>query len=189
MIIMKKFTSHKKEITNNLNKQDVIKFDSDNLKVITYKNDNIHKTTDKVVILPYFIEEGCLFLQHKKILNYEYVFKNTIDFKNIKQFITTIKHPLINDNPTLSVRHCLSNYGIILSDLYDIKPISTHFIDENQTGKYYLYIIDLYNKDYRLIKSDKDDIIKIDFSSIDDIRIVDIVTEYLLLKLKIELKL
>jgi hypothetical protein len=186
---MDKFSNYKKKDIKN-NKKDVeIIYDSDILKVIPYKDRDVYKTIDFVSILPYFIEDGCFFLQHKEVINYEYILKDTIDFRNIKQFITVMKHPLINDNPTLSVRHCLSNYGIILGDLYDLKPITTLFIDENQTGKYYLYLLELYSKDYRIIKSDKNDIVKIDFSNIDDLRVIDIVTDYLITKLKIEIKI
>lgn len=184
--MMDKFTKYKKT-SDQITDDEDIRYNDDYIKIIGTGDDMIIDSKDTVAILPYFFDESFVLLQHKTNPNYVYKLKNSHDYKDIKEFVGVIREP-IEKEPILTVKQCMTRNGIILSDLYKIEPLAVFFKNEHQTSRYFLYLLELYTNDYRMIKNNESNIIRVDLGSIDDLRIVDLVTYYLIEELNKSIK-
>lgn len=186
--MMQKFSSidkkEKKKTVDN-------KYQGKDLNIIEYNNWDIITGKDKIAILPYLKDDGYILLMYENIPTYHYKYKEIDGYKDVFNFLTTIKGDIKNNEPQQSVRNILSEKcGIFLSNNYPITIDKKLFKDEKNTGQYYISLLELNFNDFKqgpLKKSiDENRVIKLSLGDIDDIKIFDLITDYMILKLKYE---
>lgn len=177
---MNKFTTVKKHDIKKLEdeKKSVI-FKGENIEVIK-KNKEFITSKDKIAVLPFFIEDGYIYLSVENVDSYEY--------KTKKDRYLDIIEGDYDSNSTASqnVRNTLFNKcGVVLSEFYQIEAEGPFFASKNNTMQYYTCLLELKYNDYKqsMIK-EENKIIKLDISNIDNINIYDMTMLYLLSKLK-----
>jgi len=188
---MDKFTKLKRVDKKNINVE-IPKYNGKDINIIEYKEWDIINGKDKVAILPYLKDDGYILLRYENIPTYHYKYKDEQEYKNVFNFLSIIKGDIEQgENPTQSIRRVLVNdCGIILSNNYPITIDKKLFKDEKNTGQYYISLLELNYNDFKqgqLNKSIKDqNVVKISLGDIDDIKIFDLITDYLLLQLKFD---
>ena len=174
------------------------KYTGDFLNIVNYKNWDIVNFPDSVIMLPYMKHEGYVLLRLEQIPTYEYKYKSTAhpEFKNTNMYLTSISGVIDpGETPEQAVRRELyEEAGLILSSIYPIEVEKNLFMNKGTTSQYYICLLELNFNDYRFTTpiGDGSDIeknsktIKLDLKYIDDIKTFDLITDYMLLKLKYE---
>jgi len=168
------------------------KFSGKDIEIIEYKDWDIIIGKDKVAVLPYLKDEGFILMRYENIPTYSYKFKNTEGYKDVTNFLSIIKGDVEkNETPSQSVRRVLlEDCGLVLSHNYPITIDKNLFKDEKNTGQYHIALIELNYNDFRqgpLKKSQEEEkVIKLSLGEIDDIKSFDLITDYMLLKLKFD---
>jgi len=190
IIIMQRFTKIEKK--ENKESQPENKYQGKDLNIIEYKEWDIITGKDKVIILPYMKDEGFILLNYENIPTFQYKYKEIEGYKDVFNFLTVVKGD-IKDNEKVeqSIRRILfDNCGITLRHNYPITIDKKLFKDEKNTGQYYISLLELNYNDFKqgpLKKSNNDNkIIKLNLGEIDDIKTFDLITDYMLLKLKFD---
>lgn len=185
---MKKFTQYKKQEEK---KEVQTTFNHDDYKLIKYDGKQLIDSVDKVVILPHLKEENFILLQYEANFNYHFKLKDKPNYKNVLDFLSVIKRPIEEGGNAIStIRKTLLENGIVLNAMFPVEVDKILFQDENKTGQYYIALLEIYHNDYKFIKgSEETKIIKIDLGHLDDINTVDLITDYMILKLKNILKI
>jgi hypothetical protein len=180
---MDKFSHIKKK--NNVDKEEKceILYQDDDFKILNYKKLNILKEENIVCVLPYFIEMNKIMLKYEKNKYYEYSDgigdSLSIFTKEIKE-IDTIEKAIRKELEEES--------GIILRDDYEFEELNTLYKSKTSTCICYMYLIPLNERDYQesipLVMDKDNKPIKIDVKYIDKIKISDLLTGYMMLKMK-----
>jgi 8-oxo-dGTP pyrophosphatase MutT (NUDIX family) len=149
-----------------------------------------------VVILPYLRDEGFIILRHEYIPTYQYFYKDSLDYKNITNFLTVVTGTVEKGE---SLENCVrrelyEETGIVLSNLY--KPeIDKHlFLSKGNISQYHTCIVELRYNDYKVVPAKGDGSeeeklsksIKVSLGDIDEIKKHDLITEYMITKFKLE---
>jgi 8-oxo-dGTP pyrophosphatase MutT (NUDIX family) len=168
------------------------------LQVINYKNWEILKEKDKIIILPFFKDEGFILLRHEYIPTYQFGYTNTY-LKNTSNFITVISGTLSeNESPKSALkRELYEEAGILLSDFLEINIQDTFFQSKASVSKYHICLLDLSYNDYQQVKAPGDGslpeklstTVKVSIGELDNIKTHDLITDYMILKLKKEYSL
>ena len=167
---------------------------NNDLEIINYKGTNIINSKDKIAILPYLKDEGFLLLSYNNIPTYNIKNKtkinNTID-NNIINIITDNIN--LNETPEQAIKRILYyKCGISLSQTYPINVDNILYKNEQDSGQYYISLLELNYNDFHQNKLDNNlnsNIIRLNLGDIDTIKIYDLITDHLLLKLKYEYKI
>lgn len=191
---MQKFTKINNKIKNKNNFEN--KYSGKNINIVEYENNDIIIDSDKIVILPYLKDDSYLLLKYEKILSFEYKHKN-IDkynkYNNVNNFISMIRGDIKkNENPDQSLKRVLiEECGLVLNHNYQVLIDKILFKDEKSTGQYYISLLELNYNDFKQIPIEKNNntLIKVYLNELDNIKTTDLVTDYLLLKLKYNYKL
>lgn len=166
------------------------KYTGKDINIIEYKGWDIITGKDKVAILPYLKDEGYILMRYENIPTYNYKYKNTEGYKDVENFLSIIKGDIEkNETPSQSVRRVLlEDCGLVLGQNYPITIDKNLFKDEKNTGQYHIALIELNYNDFRqgpLKKSEEDNrVIKLSLGEIDDIKSFDLISDYMLLKLR-----
>lgn len=168
-------------------KDDKILYENDYVKLIEFEDWAIMKEKDFVVCIAYLIETNQFILRHEYVPSYKYVDNNdyylTILSGGIEQ----------GESPDDAIKRELEEEaGIVINDNYNLEKPNVFFISKSSCNKYYTYIIELNENDYHEVipKGDGSDIekksksVKIDAKYINSLKPSDIITSYMLLKLK-----
>jgi len=185
---MQKFTTLKKSEKKN---KPLEKYKGDDINIIKYKNWDIITGKDKVAILPYIKDEGFILMRYENIPTYQYKYQNIEGYRNVTNFLTIIKGDINKiETPSQAVRRLLINdCGLVLNSNFPITIDKTLFKDEKNTGQYYISLIELKYNDFKqgpLTNNNNDRVIKISLGEIDNIKSFDLITDYLLLKLRFD---
>lgn len=191
---MEKFTKIKKQPQAQI---PAPAYQGKNFTVTSHEENEMINESDTVVILPYFKDEGFILLKHENVASYKYRYKDDLKNKNLDRFLTVISSPLAEgEGPIQTVRRELyESSGIILSNLYPLEITEELFMTKNSTGKYYTFLLELNYNDFKQVMNIDDqnkkvsNSIKVSIGDIDDIQIHDLLTRYMLLKLKFEYKI
>lgn len=168
-----------------------------NIDIIKYKEEYFVKEQDRVIILPYFVDDGFILMRNENIIPYQYGYMYDNLNKNLQSFLTVITEKIeVGENPKNTVRRGLyEEAGIVLNSLFDVEISQPLYISKKNCSKYYYSLLEIRYNDYKqtspkiMDKTDlKSQIIKIDLGYIDDIKTHDIVTELMLEKLKYLIK-
>jgi 8-oxo-dGTP pyrophosphatase MutT (NUDIX family) len=192
---MDKFTKIKSNNEKNIEQNSG---NTGSLQVINYKDWDFVKEKDMVAVLPYFVDDGCIYLRIEPIPTYQYGYQNDQIHKNMESFLTIISGKIEDgENPKNTVRRELfEEAGVVLNSMVDIELSRPLFLNKGNCSKYYLCLLELRYNDYRQTnpKGDgsenekKSKTIKIDLGYLDDIKTHDLITELMLDKLKMTLK-
>ena len=186
---MDKFSSLKKKPKEKKpkEKKDNILFDNEYIKVIDYEGWSIIEEKDLVVCIPYFIESNQFLIRHEYIPTYKY--------REGQEYHITVLSGGVEEGESKEeavLRELEEEAGIIIKDGYLFDELKPLFINKGHTNKYYGYIIPLSERDYDegLASGDGSKAesmsksVKVDAKFVDSLNTSDLITDYMILKLK-----
>lgn len=191
-----KFTNIEKKSGTTIQQDNDIKFKGDYLKVINYKGYEFVSEPHMVVILPYLRDEGFIVLRHEYVPTYQYFYKDSVDYKNITNFLTVVTGTIKKGE---SLENCVrrelyEETGIVLSNLYKVEINKSLFLSKGNVSQYHTCFVELRYNDYKVVppKTDGSEeeklskAIKISLGDLDEIKTHDLITEYMITKFKME---
>jgi hypothetical protein len=189
---MEKFTRMKKSEPQQ--EQNEERFKNDELSIIKFGDKDIIISDAEVVILPYFKDEGYILLKYEKCPAFKFKYKDKSEYNTIDYYLTSIKDSFNDDQTeTQNVRRILhEKTGIVLNQLFPIEVDKVLFKDVNNVGQYHICLLPMNYNDFKQSSvqvTEENRVVKISLGDIDQMKVFDIVTEYLLLKLKYENKI
>ena len=168
--------------------KDEIKYEDGNLKIVNYEDWSIIKERDVVVCIPYLIESNQMVLRHEYIPTFKYVTGQEYHATLIGGGIET------GETPQQSlIRELEEEAGIVLREDFQIEEeLKPLFMTKGQTNRYYPFILPLNERDYHevIAKGDgseeeaKSKSVKVDIKFINSVNSSDLITDYMLIKLK-----
>lgn len=183
---MEKFTKLKPKTEFTEDKDDIL-FSNKYMKVINYEDWTIIKESDFVVCIPYLIDSNQIILRHEYIPTFKYVdgqdFHVTVLSGGIEQ----------GETPDRAIlRELEEEAGVVVSPEYKIEFMKPLFISKGNASKYHPCIIQLTEREYHevIAKGDgseaekKSQSVKIDVKYLNSINSSDLITDYMILKLK-----
>ena len=183
---MEKFTKLKPKTEFAEDKEDIL-FSNKYMKVINYEDWTVIKESDFVVCIPYLIDSNQVILRHEYIPTFKMVdgqeFHITILSGGIEQ----------GESPERAIlRELEEEAGIVVEPDYKIEFMKPLFVSKGNASKYYPCIIQLTERQYHevIAKGDgsvaekKSQSVKVDAKYLNSINASDVITEYMILKLK-----
>lgn len=190
---MEKYSNYQKNIIKD-KKQEEVLFDDGYVSVIKYKNWDIVKEKDMVIVLPYFRDDAFILLRWEDIPTYQLSYKDNPYYRKASNFITVLSGSIEeNENPVETIRRELKEEaGLILSPLKNITIDEVLHQSKGSLVKYHICLIEIGYNEYQFVKPTGDGslseklskTIKIDLSEIDQIITHDLITQYMIQKLK-----
>ncbi len=184
---MKKFSKMKSGDKLRAPKEKVIYTNDKNLKVIEFEDWHIIKERDCVCCIPYLIESNQI------VLRYEYI--PTFKYATGQEYHVTLVAGGIENGeaPNMALlRELEEEAGIVLREDYVLDAMKPLFMSKGSVNKFYPYILPLSERDFtekiatgdgskaeKLSKS-----VRVDVKYIDSINASDLITDYMLMKLK-----
>jgi 8-oxo-dGTP pyrophosphatase MutT (NUDIX family) len=184
---MDKFSKLKPKSDIPDDENDNILWSNDHMEIIQFENWSIIKESDYVVCVIYLIEMNQIILRHEYIPTYKYV--DGQDYH-----ITIISGGIeIGETPQMAaLREIEEEAGIVVSPEFKIEFMRPIYISKSHSSKYHPTIITLTERDYHEVIASGDGSeeeklsksIKIDIKYINSIIPSDLITEFMLLKIK-----
>lgn len=167
--------------------EEKVLYSDDAIKVIDFEDWSIVKERDLVVCIPYLIEKNEFILRHEYIPTYKYV--------DGQEYHVTVVGGQVETGEALETamkRELEEEAGIVLNDDYKLEQLKSLYISKGLTSKYHTFIIPLNEREYSEVTPTGDGSeveklsksVKISAKYIDSIKTSDLITDYLLLKLK-----
>ncbi len=184
---MEKFSKIRPKNEFNEPDEEVV-YQDEKLKVVKFENWSVIKEKDCIVCIPYLIESNQMILRYEYIPTFKYVdgqeYHATLVCGGIE----------IGETPKMALlRELEEEAGIVLREDFtieeELKPL---FISKGHTNKYYPFILPLNERDYHevIAKGDgseeesKSKSVKVDIKYINSVNSSDLITDYMLMKLK-----
>ena len=184
---MPKFSNLKPKNDFNGPDEDIV-YQDDKLKIINYEDWSLIKEKDCIVCIPYLIESN------QMVLRYEYI--STFKYVSGQEFHLTVVSGVIETGETPEqalLRELEEEAGIVLREDFQIEEeLKPLFISKGHTNKYYPYILPLNERDYHEViargdgseEEAKSKSVKVDVKYINSLNTSDLITDYMLVKLK-----
>ena len=183
---MEKFTKLKPKTEFTEDKEDIL-FSNKYMKVINYEDWTVIKESDFVVCIPYLIDSNQIILRHEYIPTFKMV--------DGQEFHITILSGGIEQGETPEraiLRELEEEAGIVVEPEYKVEFMKPLFVSKGNASKYYPCIIQLTERQYHevIAKGDgsvaekKSQSVKVDVKYLNSINASDVITEYMILKLK-----
>ena len=164
-----------------------ILYSDDAIKVIDFEDWSIIKENDGAFCIPYLIEKNQIVIRNEYIPTFKYV-------DSQEYHITLVGGSIENgESPeTAMLRELEEEAGIVLNENYRLEPLKPLFISKGITQKLHLYIIPLNEREYTEITAVGDGskaeklsrTVKVDVKYINSLNTSDLVTDYMLMKVK-----
>ena len=183
---MKKFSKIRPS-ANREPKEKVLYTNDRNLKILEFEDWSIVKERDCVCCIPYLIESNQI------VLRYEYI--PTFKYASGQEYHVTVVAGGIESGESPStalLRELEEETGMVLRDDYALEDMKPLFMNKGSVNKFYPYILPLSERDFtekiavgdgskaeKLSKS-----VRVDVKYIDKINSSDLITDYMLMKLK-----
>ena len=163
-------------------------FKSDYFSIIKYEDWNIVKNSDAIICIPVLIETNQIVLRYEYIPTFKYVTGQEYHLTLIAGTIEKSEDPI-----TALFREIEEEAGIVIREDYkvedEMKPL---FTSKGSTSKLYPFILPLTERDFHEISAKGDGskaeslskAVKVDIKQIDNLNPSDVITEYMLLKVK-----
>jgi len=184
---MEKFSKLKPKNEFNEPDEDIV-YQDDKLKIVKFENWSVIKEKDCIVCIPYLIESNQMVLRYEYIPTFKYVDNQEYHLTLVCGGIET------GETPKMALlRELEEEAGIVLREDFaieeELKPL---FISKGHTNKYYPFILPLNERDYHevIAKGDgseeeaKSKSVKVDLKYINSVNSSDLITDYMLMKLK-----
>ena len=188
---MEKFTKMKDKIS--LPEEENL-FSGRFIDVVNYKDVEILKTKDKIAILPYFRDEGEFLMRLEYLPAYQYKNKDNFNLRKITNYLTVITGTIeTNEIPEQTIRRELyEESGIIINNLFNFDVEGPLFLQKYSTTQVWVCLLELPINSYRQIKPPTDGskgeklskCIRISLADIDQLVKNDVISAYLVSKLK-----
>ena len=171
---------------------DEVVFSGDHFSIVKYDDWSIIKGSDVVICIPVLIETNQIIMRYEYIPTFKYVTGQDHHLTLVAGSIEKGEDP-----KTALFRELEEEAGIVVREDYvaeDMKPL---FATKGSTSKYYPFILPLNERDYHevIAKGDGSEVekmsksVKVDVKFISSVNTSDLITDYMLLKLKEELNL
>jgi len=183
---MEKFTKLKPKSEFKEDKEDIL-FSNKYMKVINYEDWTVIKESDFVVCIPYLIDSNQMILRHEYIPTFKMV--------DGQEFHITVLSGGIEKGETPEraiLRELEEEAGIVVDPDFKVEFMKPLFISKGNASKYYPCIIQLTERQYHevIAKGDgseaekKSQSVKVDVKYLNSVNASDVITEYMILKLK-----
>ena len=184
---MDKFSKLKPKDIFKEDKNEKVLFQDNILKVIKFEDWSIIKERDVVVCIPYLIETNQIILRHEYIPTYKYV-------DGQEYYIALVGGGIeLGEDPDVAItRELEEEAGIVLREDYKFEKMKPLFMNKGICDKVHPYILPLTERDYHEIVPPTDGSkiesisksVKVDAKYIDSLNVSDMITDYMLIKMK-----
>lgn len=184
---MKSFSKLKRTENIQTKKKDKELFSNDYISIIDYEDWSIIKEPDLVVCIIYLIETNQFIIRNEYIPPFKY--------RDGQEYHITVLSGGIKEGETPSralLREIEEEAGIVISPDFNIEFMKPLFISKGHTSKYHPALITLTERDYHEViakgdgsKAEKlSQTVKVDLMYLNSVNTSDLITEYMLEKLK-----
>lgn len=164
------------------------------LDIVKYKDTEILTHNDKIAILPYFKDEAAILMRLEYLPAYQYKNREKSDLRKITNYLTIITGTIEKgETPEKTIRRELfEEGGIIINNLFPFEVEGPFFFQKYSSSQAYLSLLELPVNSYRQTKPPTDGskseklskCIRVSIGDINQIVNNDLITKYLLTKLK-----
>lgn len=193
---MEKFTKVKKTQEKLQKQEEDIKYKGDFISVIT--NDDGWEFTDEndcVVCLIFVKDEGYVLMRREPVPPWSYKYRNNV--QKLSGYFLTLVSGTIEDGETPQAtlrRELYEEAGIVLNEFKQLDIEGPYFQTKGTAAQYYTCLLELNYNDYKLVTAPGDGskteklsrTMKISVADLDEIRTNDMISQYLIQKLKFE---
>ena len=183
---MDKFSTLKPKEEFKKDKEEPI-YQDKHMSVIKFEDWSIVRHKDYVVCIPYLIESN------QVILRYEYI--PTFKYTDGQEYHLTLVGGGTEEGESHDLaitRELEEEAGIVLREDFELEALRPLFLTKMNANKVYPYIIALHEKDYHEVIAKGDGTkhegmsksVKVDIKQLKNIQASDLITDYILLKLK-----
>ncbi len=183
---MKKFSKIKPKNEFDESKEEVLYSDK-SIKVIDFEDWSIIKEKDLVVCIPYLIESNEIIMRYEYIPTYKYV--------DGQEYHLTLVGGQVEKDETIEsamLRELEEEAGIIINENYKLEPLKPLYMTKGNTTKVHPFIIPLNEREFQEIIATTDGSkvekmskpVKLSAKFINSLKTSDLITDYMLLKLK-----
>ena len=184
---MEKFSKMRPVDKHKEPKENILYTNNKNLKIIEFEDWSLIKEKDCVVCIPYLIETNEIVLRHEYIPTFKYV-------DGQEYHVTLVAGGIENgESPSIAVaRELEEEAGIVLSEDYILEDMKPLFMNKGCVNKFYPYIIPLNENQYHevMAKGDGSKVesisksVKVNVKHLNSINVSDLITDYMLMKIK-----
>jgi 8-oxo-dGTP pyrophosphatase MutT (NUDIX family) len=183
---MKRFSSLKPKDEFKEGKEKVL-FSDKNLKIVQFEDWSVIKDRDIVVCIPYLIDTNQIVLRYEYIPTFKYV-------DGQEYHVTLVGGGIeVGESPEKAiVRELEEEAGIVLREDFKLEEMKPLFMTKGTSNKYYPYILTLTERDYHEViakgdgskAEDLSKSVKVDVKYIKSLNPSDLITDYMLMKIK-----